>query len=174
MLDPETAYELGETIGPVSPSDNVKELVGGDFLRVKVKVDVSRTLCRSRKAVLEDNKEIWVSFKYEKLPNFCYWCGMVSHVNKEGKIWLASKGTTPLAKQEYGAWLRSLPYNLGRTPYTTVPGMGDGFGGTEKNDQVSHSTPVSNRANTLVVDGEFRQILRAAVMWTFLMHHIWK
>lgn len=77
------------------PIMSIKELVGGDFLRVKVKVDVSRTLCRSRKAVLEDNKEIWVSFKYEKLPNFCYWCGMVSHVNKEGKIWLASKGTPP-------------------------------------------------------------------------------
>ena len=58
MLDPETAYELGETIGPVVPSENDKELIGGDFLRVRVEVDVSQPLCRGRKVVLEDDKEI--------------------------------------------------------------------------------------------------------------------
>ena len=103
MLDPETAYELGETIGPVVPSENNKELIGGDFLRVRVEVDVSRPLCRGRKVVLEDDKEIWIYFKYEKLPNFCYWCGMVSHVDKECEIWLANKGKSLTAKQEYGA-----------------------------------------------------------------------
>ena len=145
MLDPETAYELGETIGPVVPSENNKELIEGDFLRVRVEVDVSRPLCRGRKVVLEDDKEIWIYFKYEKLPNFYYWCGMVSHVDKECEIWLANKRKSLAAKQEYGAWLRSTPYNPGRTPYTTVPGMGDGFGGSDKNAQEFHSNPEPDR-----------------------------
>lgn len=34
MLDPETTYELGKTIGPVIPFVNPKEMLGGDFLRV--------------------------------------------------------------------------------------------------------------------------------------------
>ena len=154
MLDPETTYELGETIGPVVPSENDKELIGGDFLRVRVEVDVSRPFCRGRKVVLEDDKEIWVYFKYEKLPNFCYWCGMVSHVDKECEIWLANKGKSLAAKQEYGAWLRSAPYNPGRTPYTTVPGMGDGFGGSDKNAQEFHSNPEPDRADMLTGVGE--------------------
>ena len=159
MLDFETAYELGETIGPVLPSENVKELIGRDFLRVRVEVDVSRLLCRGRKVVLENDKEIWVSFKYEKLPNFCYWCDMVSHVDEECEIWLANKGKTPAAQQEYGAWLHSLPYNPGRTPYTMMPGMGDGFGGLDKNDQASHLTSEPNREDTLIGDGEIQAAL---------------
>ena len=45
-------------------------------------MDVSKPLCRGYGVILEKNKEIWVSFKYEKLPNFCYWCGLVSHAGK--------------------------------------------------------------------------------------------
>ena len=125
MLDPETTIELGEIIGPISPSENLKEMVGGDFLRVRVEVDVSRPLCRGCKVVLENDREFWVSFKYEKLPNFCYWCNMVSHNNKECEVWLANKGTISLVSQEYGAWLWALPYNSGKTHFTTVLGMGD-------------------------------------------------
>ena len=49
--------------------------------------------------VLDKDTETWVSFKYEKLTNFCYWCGMVSHDEKECKKWLARKGSNPQAKQ---------------------------------------------------------------------------
>ena len=62
MLDPETEVELGETIGQVSPSVNSKEMIGGDFLQIRVEVDVSKNLCRGRTIVLENDREIWVSF----------------------------------------------------------------------------------------------------------------
>ena len=82
MLDPETVIKLGETLGIVSPIEHSKEIVGGDFLHVRVEVDVSKPLCRGCGVILEENKEIWVSSKYEKLPNFCYWCGLVSHAKR--------------------------------------------------------------------------------------------
>ena len=44
MLDPETAIELGETLGEVSTKEVEKEMVGGDFVRVRVKIDVSKPL----------------------------------------------------------------------------------------------------------------------------------
>lgn len=44
MLDPETTIELGETIRPISSFENLKEMIGGDFLWVRVVVDVSRPL----------------------------------------------------------------------------------------------------------------------------------
>ena len=46
MLDPETTIELGETLSQVTPCENPNELVGGDFLRVHVEIDVSKPLCR--------------------------------------------------------------------------------------------------------------------------------
>ena len=83
MLDPETTIELGETLGEVSIEETEKEMVGGDFVRVRVRIDVLKPLSRVRRVVLDEDTKIWVSFKYEKLTNFCYCCGMVSHDEKE-------------------------------------------------------------------------------------------
>ena len=128
MLDLEVAMEIGETIGTVIPSEHTKEMVGGDFLWVRVEIDVLKPLCRGRKIATNADEFIWVAFKYEKLPNFCYWCGRVSHVDKECEIWLASKGKLTQEQQEYGAWLCALPHNSGKISVTTVSGIGDGFG----------------------------------------------
>ena len=128
MLDPEVAIEIGETIGTVIPSEHAKEMVGGDFLRVRVEIDVSKPICRGRKIAINTDEFIWVAFKYEKLPNFCYWCGRVSHADKECEIWLASKGKLTQEQQEYGAWLHALPHNPGKISVTTVSGIGDGLG----------------------------------------------
>ena len=45
LLDPEIAIELGESLVIVSEAENPKELVGNDFVCVKVEVDVSKPLC---------------------------------------------------------------------------------------------------------------------------------
>ena len=129
MLDSETAIELGETLGEVSTKETKKEMVRGDFVRVRVKIDVSKPLSRGRRIVLDEDIETWVSFEYEKLTNFCYWCGMVFHEEKECEKWLAGKGSNSHEQQEYRAWLRATLYNLGKSPYTIVSGMGDGLGG---------------------------------------------
>ena len=132
LLDPETAIELGETLGEVLTDEAKKEMVGGDFVRVRVRIDVSKPLSRGRRVVLDEGTETWVSFKYEKLSNFCYWCGMVTHDEKECEKWLARKESHCQVQQEYEACLRAIPFNPGRSPFTTVSGMGDGLGGAMK------------------------------------------
>ena len=103
MLNSETALELGKKIGNVSSAEHLNEIIGGDFLQVRVEVDVTKPLCRGRRVALNDNDEVWVCFKYEKLANFCYWCGKVSHTEKKCDIWLASKGSLSSDQQGYGA-----------------------------------------------------------------------
>ena len=93
LLDPETAIELGETLGEVLTDEGEKEMVGGDFVWVRVRIDVSKPLSRGRRVVTDDGTKTWVSFKYKKLTNFCYWCGMVTHDEKECEKWLAGKGS---------------------------------------------------------------------------------
>ena len=109
--------------------------MGGEFLRVHVEIDISKPLCWGRRITLDIEEEIWVSFKYEKLPNFCYWCGMISHDGKDCETWLARKDSTNIEPHEYGPWLRAAPYNLGRTPFIVVAGMGNGLGGSIKHSQ---------------------------------------
>ena len=91
-LNEKTAYEIGNSLGEVSKAAQVGELIGGDFLRVRVVVNVSRPLNKGRKVLLGKDGEVWVNFRYEKMPNFCYWCGMVSHDAQECSVWLSSKG----------------------------------------------------------------------------------
>ena len=72
MLDFETTMELGEKIGTISSAKNLNEFIGGDFLQIRFEVHVLKTLCRGHRVALNDKDEVWVSLKYEKLPNFCY------------------------------------------------------------------------------------------------------
>ena len=130
-LNEKNAYGIGETLGAVSKAFHAGELIGGNFLRVRVGVNVSQPLNRGRKVLLGTDEEVWVSFKYEKMPNFCYWCGMVSHDAKECSIWLASKASLPLDQQEYGSWLRADPFSVGKKSFLFIPGSGGDFEGTD-------------------------------------------
>ena len=130
-LNEKHAYGIGETLRAVSKAFHAGELFGGNFLRVRVGVNVSQPLNRGRIVRLGTDEEVWVSFKYEKMPNFCYWCGMVSHDAKECSIWLASKASLPLDRQEYGPWLRADPFSVGKKSFLFVPGSGSDFEGTE-------------------------------------------
>ena len=58
MLDPEVGVEIGETIGIVIPLEYMKEMVGGDFLWVRVEIDVSKLLYKGRKIAINADEFI--------------------------------------------------------------------------------------------------------------------
>ncbi|KAL5848934.1 hypothetical protein ACOSQ3_006996 [Xanthoceras sorbifolium] len=52
----------------------------GKFMRLKVRVDISKPLVRGIRVWLEEFETIVIALlRYERLPEFCYVCGMVSH-----------------------------------------------------------------------------------------------
>uniref|UniRef100_A0A2N9GDF4 Reverse transcriptase domain-containing protein n=1 Tax=Fagus sylvatica TaxID=28930 RepID=A0A2N9GDF4_FAGSY len=107
-MNHETASALGGTLGVVEKVVESEEERGREgCMRVRVKVDISKPLCRGRKARLLAGKETWIAFKYERLPNFCYWCGLLTHGDRECEKWLRSKGSLRREDQQYGAWLRA-------------------------------------------------------------------
>ena len=65
-----------------------EEMGGGRVIRIRVKVDITKPLCRGRKIGLANGREGWATFKYEHLPNFCYWCGLLTHSKKDCALWL--------------------------------------------------------------------------------------
>ncbi|XP_065628186.1 uncharacterized protein LOC136066979 [Quercus suber] len=78
FLTPKAAVEITETIGPVTVSRDTAEMKGGTFMRVRVVIDISRPLCGGRKIMYDEDSERWASFQYERLPNICFWRGMLS------------------------------------------------------------------------------------------------
>ena len=72
--------------------EDINEIDGGSFMRVRVIIDINKPLCRGRRFSSSQGEQGWVSFKYERLPNLCYWCGSLSHVDKDCELWIDSEG----------------------------------------------------------------------------------
>ena len=64
-----------------------------------------------------------MSFKYERLPNICYWCGCLNHGDRDCDLWVESEGSLTKESQAYGAWIRAPPFAKGRNSVVKVPGF---------------------------------------------------
>jgi hypothetical protein len=117
------AVAMGSYIGEVLPSPNQEEeAVNGKYLRVRVRVDITKPLCHGRKISLGNGAEDWVSFQYERLPNFCYWCGTPTHGERDCEDWLSTPANLREKPMEYGTWLRAAGERAPRRVQITVEG----------------------------------------------------
>ena len=117
------AEKICEVIGDVLRPKDPKDADGGSFLRLKISIDLSLPLCRGRLVTLENDKQVWVSFKYERLPNLCYWCGRLNHVDKDCAVWIESEGTLRPDERQFGPSLRAPAYVPSRKTEIQVPGF---------------------------------------------------
>lgn len=93
------------------------------FMHVRVTIDITQPLCHGRIICLYDDQDQWVSFKYERLPNICYWCGCLTHDDQDCEIWIESEGTLSAADQQFGPWLHAQPYTKSRKNVISIPGF---------------------------------------------------
>ena len=81
-------------------------------------------LCHGRLIVIgEGGKQVWVSFKYERLPNLCYWCGRLTHDDRDCERWIDSEGTLTPEQREFGPHLRAPSFVVARKSSIVVPGF---------------------------------------------------
>ena len=94
-----------------------------NFIRLQVSIDTSLPLCRGHLISLHDGKEIWVSFKYERLPNICYRSSRLTHYDRDCNLWIESEGTLRIDDQkEFGPQLRAPPFTPSKRIVIKVPG----------------------------------------------------
>ena len=89
------AERLCKVIGTVNKGTSEEEIEGDNFMQVRVTLDISKPLCRGRVISLDSGKEIWVPFKYERLPSLCFWCGSLMHDDRDCVRWVESEGKLP-------------------------------------------------------------------------------
>ena len=65
---------------------------------------------------------MWISFKYERLPNFCFWCGCLNHSDKDCELWIESKGTLTPEQQQFNSSLKAALYASAGKDVIYVPG----------------------------------------------------
>lgn len=52
------------------------------YLRFKISLDIRKPLKRRMKIIKSGAIGSWITFKYEKLPTFCFFCGIIGHSDK--------------------------------------------------------------------------------------------
>ncbi|KAK4415982.1 hypothetical protein Salat_2705600 [Sesamum alatum] len=70
-------------------------------------MDVRRPLKRFLTVRSSTREEIMVSFSYERLPNFCYICGVLGHIAHNCTQQFEVGFYDPKVETQYGPWLRS-------------------------------------------------------------------
>lgn len=53
-----------------------------DYLRVRVRVNIDKPLKRRMKIYRNKEEWFWANFKYERIPTFCFICGVIGHSEK--------------------------------------------------------------------------------------------
>lgn len=82
-----------------------------EFMRIRVRLDVRKPLKRRKKITKKNGGEVMVSCKYERLGEFCFTCGMLSHTERYCKKFLSRASDE--GSQEWGSWLRAPPRRTG-------------------------------------------------------------
>ena len=106
----QVAERICEAIGKVNVRFDDNESEGDGFIRIRVTIDVSKPLCQGRVISLDSGKELWVPFKYERLPNMCYWCGCLTHDDKDCEQWVESEGSLSNESKQFRPWIRTPPF----------------------------------------------------------------
>lgn len=120
MMNRDVGYAIGAKLGEVLDVDaRADGGATGKYLRFKVRLDIQTLLMRGftleeddREGEMEKEHNIkegdeeenrnWCPFEYEYLPDFCYICGIIGHVDRTCTRKL-KKGEKP----QFGPWLRA-------------------------------------------------------------------
>ncbi|XP_074339573.1 uncharacterized protein LOC141677486 isoform X2 [Apium graveolens] len=97
--------QLGDFFGSFIAYDPINNTsIWRDFMRIKISIDVRQPLRRKKKICKRNGMESIVQGRYERLGDFCFICGLVTHTERicAKKMQLSIRD----GGRERGAWLR--------------------------------------------------------------------
>ncbi|KAK4425260.1 hypothetical protein Salat_1719900 [Sesamum alatum] len=94
----------------------------GSSLRIQVGLDITKPLRRVLKLHTTMGAESTLTFTYERLPNFCYWCGCLGHILKLCECQFEPGFDANQDPLPFGPWLwATTPANLQSRGSTFAP-----------------------------------------------------
>lgn len=91
------------------------------FFRIKITIEVTTPLKRGLLFQGVEGEKQWVQVKYERLPIFCFMCGIIGHGEDKCPTRYDAGFVEPEGELPYGSWMR---VNLERRDSTRFSGEG--------------------------------------------------
>ena len=108
----EAGRDIGGKLGRVIEVDKRSwQADQAKFMRVRVDLPIEKPLRRGGYVTNMDGERCWVSFKYERLPTFCFTCGKIGHDDKHCGIEIEKQPS----ERQYGEWMRAGGASKGTT-----------------------------------------------------------
>lgn len=118
----EVGYSIGATIGSVDKVDvDERGFCLGNCMRIRVMIDTSAPLCRGRKVRLGGLSHIWVDFKYDRMPIFCYLCNMVTHDENDCLVGLRQVERMNVKDKPFNPWMKATQERLQKPQLVLAP-----------------------------------------------------
>ncbi|KAF4380425.1 hypothetical protein F8388_024718 [Cannabis sativa] len=110
-LTDECLTQMAKRMGTLLNANKVRKngVIANDFLHFQVRLNLNLPLLVGVSLLNPSNKKIWSHFKYERLPTFCYKCGIIKNI-----------------KEDYSALKRMVSVHDGRSVPLFGPWLKDG------------------------------------------------
>lgn len=162
--------QLGDFFGSfLSYDPNNNSSIWRECMRIRIKIDVRKPLKRKKKICRKNGAECIVLCKYERLGDFCFICGLVTHTERFCSK-RSSLGQAELVR-EWGDWLRAPSRRLaGQEMSKWLRDEGDVDWGVkhgtdnfprDSRDMISKNKELTGAFNS---EGRIRPISKAIVM----------
>lgn len=112
-----TVRQIGGRFGEVIEIDNDTITGIARSVRVKILLKIDKPLKRGTKVMIGSGATTWLPITYERLPSFCYMCGLLGHLYKECHQSHDNEEKEEIIDEEalpYGDWMRASPMKIMR------------------------------------------------------------
>ncbi|KAL6557998.1 hypothetical protein OROMI_018348 [Orobanche minor] len=103
---------IGNKLGSFVAFDENNQSGLATTLRMRVGIDITKQLYRCITIEGPRKQPIQLQVSYERLPNFCYYCGIIGHLVKDYHACFDLFGASDNvdeANLQYGEWIRAAP-----------------------------------------------------------------
>ena len=103
-MSEEAGKGIGSKIGKVIEVGKISlQAEQAKFMRIRVEIPIGKPLRRGGNITTTDDDRCWLTFRYERLPTFCYICGLMGHDDKH----CCKSQQEGMKERQYGEWLRA-------------------------------------------------------------------